>query len=207
MEIFITESQFNKLLSEEKRNFISSVFDKSGQSVKRIIRNVKKQYKLDFTYLSSYGAVIGGFMMPIEEYLHGTFPKLNEGQISLICFGLIMTFFASNEEKLNKVLGIIKDEGLTKFFDIALAKAYDLRDSFANFMDSLKLSLPTMTHALAYSFIIPVLPILVNVVSQSDGRMENIGMIVKAILTYTALSTSSKLLEEILSKIVKRLKS
>lgn len=207
MEIIVTESQLNRILSEEKSNMISSVFNNSTSSLKRILRDVKRQYKLDFTYLVSYGAIIGGFMRPIEEYLHDSYPKLNQSEISLICFGLIMTFFASNEEKLKKTLKIIKDEGLVNIFNLALEKSYDLRDSFINFLDSLKLSLPKMTHALAYSFLIPLLPIITNVITQDDGRMDNVSMLVKAILTYTSLSISSMTLEEILKKIIKRFKS
>ena len=207
MEIILTESQLDRILTEERTEIISSALDKSKETTKRIINKVKEQYNIDFAYLSSYGAIIGGFIRPIQEYLNGVYPQLNDREVSLICFGLIMTFFSTNKEKLNKVLKTIKEEKLVTFFDIALRKAYDLRDAFSDFLESLKVSIPTMTHALAYAFIIPVLPLLYDVVSQGEGKAEKIGMLVKAFLTYKLLSISSKTLEEVLEKIIKRFRS
>ena len=127
MEIILTEAQLNRILTEEKSNIISSILDKSDSAVKKIVKNVKNQYKLDFKFLSTYGAIIGGFAGPVEEYLRGLYPNLDEKDISLICFGIIMTFFSSNTEKLGKVLDLIKENVLRNYFDIALRKSYYLK--------------------------------------------------------------------------------
>ena len=40
------------------------------------------------------------------------YSNLSESDITLICFGITLTFFSSNKEKLHKVLEIIKEKKL-----------------------------------------------------------------------------------------------
>ena len=135
MDILLTESQYIKLLVEEKGGEVKSSISKSSKVVKEIIKDVKSKHGIDFTFAATWGAVIGGFVGPITEYLHGTYTNLSKSDISLITFGIILTFFSSNTEKLNKILQLIKKEKLVTFFDRGLMKAYDLKDAFFSFLE------------------------------------------------------------------------
>jgi hypothetical protein len=130
MDILLTESQYIKLILEKKNDEVESSFSNSKSLVQDIIKDVKSKHGIDFTFAGTWGAVLGGFMGPINDYLHGTYSDLSKSDISLISFGILLTFFSSNEEKLNKVLKIIKKEKLITFFDRGMMKAYDLKDAF-----------------------------------------------------------------------------
>jgi len=207
MEIILTEAQLNRILTEEKSNIISSILDKSDSAVKRIVKNVKNQYKLDFKFLSTYGAIIGGFAGPVEEYLRGLYPNLDEKDISLICFGIIMSFFSSNTEKLGKVLDLIKENGLRTYFDRALRKSYDLKDAFTEFLESLNVTFSSVGNAMAFAFIIPMVSVIYDITTQEGNVGLNVEMLIKSILSYKVLSASSETLSELFSKMIKRFRS
>lgn len=207
MEIILTETQLNRILTEEKSNIISSILGRSEETARRIVKNVKNQYKLDFKFLSTYGAIIGGFAGPIEDYLRGLYPNLDEKDISLICFGIIMTFFSSNTEKLGKVLDLIKENGLRTYFDRALRKSYDLKDAFTEFLESLNVTFSNVGSAMAFSFVIPMLSLIYDIATQEGNVGLNVEMLLKSILTYKVLSASSETLSELFSKMIKRFRS
>jgi len=207
MEIILTENQLNRILTESRDSLISSILGKSEDTAKRIVRNVKNQYKLDFKFVSTYGAIIGGFAGPVEDYLRGLYPNLDEKDISLICFGIIMTFFSSNTEKLGKVLDLIKENGLRTYFDRALRKSYDLKDSFTEFLDSLNVTFSSVGNAMAFTFIIPMLSLIYDIATQEGNTGMNVEMLIKSILTYKVLSASSETLSELFDKMIKRFRS
>jgi hypothetical protein len=207
MEIILTENQLNRILTESRGSLISSILGKSEDTAKRIVRNVKNQYKLDFKFVSTYGAIIGGFAGPVEDYLRGLYTNLDEKDISLICFGIIMTFFSSNTEKLGKVLDLIKENGLRTYFDRALRKSYDLKDSFTEFLDSLNVTFSSVGNAMAFTFIIPMLSLIYDIATQEGNTGMNVEMLIKSILTYKVLSASSETLSELFDKMIKRFRS
>lgn len=207
MEIILTEDQLNRILTEARSNVILSILGKSEETAKRIIKNVKRQYKLDFKFVSTYGAIIGGFAGPVEDYLKGMYPNLDEKDVSLICFGIIMTFFSSNTEKLGKVLDLIKENGLRTYFDRALRKSYDLKDAFTEFLNSLNVTFSSIGNAMAFTFIIPMLSLIYDIATQEGNTGLNVEMLIKSILTYKVLSASSETLSELFDKMIKRFRS
>lgn len=207
MEIILTEDQLNRILTESRSNLISSILGKSEDTARRIIGNVKNQYKIDLKFVSTYGAIIGGFAGPVEDYLKGLYPNLDEKDISLICFGIIMTFFSSNTEKLGKVLDLIKENGLRTYFDRALRKSYDLKDAFTEFLNSLNVTFSNVGNAMAFSFIIPMLSLVYDIATQEGNDGLNVGMLIKSILGYKVLSASSGTLTELFDKMIKRFRS
>ena len=140
MDLILTESQFIKLLKEEKQEELHQVFNESRKFTKNLIKDVKNQYGIDFKFALTWGSVIGGFVGPISRYMEGKYTNLSQSEINLICFGIILTFFFDNKEKLKEVLEIIKEKKLVTFFDRALMKAFDLKDAFLNFLSSLNLT-------------------------------------------------------------------
>jgi hypothetical protein len=206
MDIILTESQYLKILVERNEKQILNVFEKSKDFTKKIFDDVKKQFGIDFTFLGTWGSVIGGFSGPIASYLEGHYPNLDEQDITLITFGIILTFFSSNKEKLNKVLQLIKEKGIITFFDRALLKAYDLRDAFVGFLESLNLTISKVSNMLAYCFLIPLVPLLKEI-SDLDLSKDQIDLIVSGIGHYAGVAGMSKVIESMVSSILKRFKS
>jgi hypothetical protein len=206
MDIILTESQYLNLLVERNENKIFSVFEKSRDFAKKIFNDVKKQFGIDFTFLGTWGSVIGGFSGPIASYLEGHYTNLDKQDITLITFGIILTFFSSNKEKLNKVLQLIKEKGIVTFFDRALLKAYDLRDAFFGFLESLNLTMSKVSNMLAYCFLIPLVPLLKELADLNLSK-DQVDLVVSGIGHYAAVSGMSKVIESMVSSILKRFKS
>lgn len=206
MDIILTESQYIQLLIERNENKIASVFEKSKDFTKKLINDIKNQYNIDFTFLGTWGSVIGGFAGPIAKYMEGTYPNLTEQDIILITFGIVLTFFSSNKEKLNKVLHLIKEKGIITFFDRALLKAYDLKDAFVGFLDSLNVTMSKVSNMLAYCFLIPLVPLLKDV-SDLNLSKDQIELVITGVSHYGMVTAGSKVTESIVKSILNRFKT
>jgi len=206
MNVLITETQYIKILKENKENEIEQIFSSSKEFTNKIVSDVKKQYNLDFTFMVTWGSVIGGFARPIAQYMEGLYPNLTQDDISLIMFGIILTFFSSNKEKLNKVLSIIKEKKLVTFFDRALLKAYDLRDAFFGFLESLNITFSKVSNMISYCFLIPLAPLLLDLI-RLDLNEEQINLIAMGISHYTTSVVGSKLIVRLVKKMIDRFKN
>ena len=80
------------------------------------------------------------------------YSNLSESDITLICFGITLTIFSTNKEKLHKVLEIIKEKKLITFFDRAMIKSYELRDAMFNFLENVILISPVSDTVIAFQY-------------------------------------------------------
>lgn len=204
MDLILTESQFIKLLKEEKQEELHQVFNESRKFTKNLIKDVKNQYGIDFKFALTWGSVIGGFVGPISRYMEGKYTNLSQSEINLICFGIILTFFFDNKEKLKEVLEIIKEKKLVTFFDRALMKAFDLKDAFLNFLSSLNLTFSKVSNMMAYTFLVPVVPLLLELPDLSE---EQISLISTGVGHYMGSLFSSKIVSEVIQKMIERFRS
>lgn len=206
MDIILTESQYISILLERNEKDIAKKFIDAKQKLKEILSDVQKQFNLDFTFLGTWGSIIGGFIGPISSYMEGKYPNLSHTDISLICFGIILTFFSDNREKLRKVLELIKETGIVTFFDRAINKAYDLRDAFFSFLESLNITFSNVSNMIAYTFLVPLVP-LIEKVAQMDLTESQINLIIVGITHYTGVMFGSKIIKALVTKMIERFKS
>ena len=206
MKVLITESQYLQILRENKENEIEETFSNSKDFAKKIISDTKKQYNIDFSFLATWGSVIGGFVGPISKYMEGRYPNLSETDITLITFGIILTFFSNKKEKLGKVLEIIKEKKLITFFDRALMKAYDLKDAFFNFIESLNITFSKVSNMIAYTFLVPLVP-LIKEISEMNLNSDQIELLAMGLSHYTGGIIASKVVTLLVTKMIERFKS
>jgi hypothetical protein len=206
MDIILTESQYIKVLQESKENAMLDIFTDSKNFTKKIIKDVKKQFGIDFVFLGTWGSVIGGFVGPVSKYMSGRYPNLTETDITLISFGIILTFFSTNKEKLREVLELIKEKKLITFFDRALSKSYDLRDALFGFLESLNLTFSKVSNMIAYTFLVPLVPILKDIADLSVGEKQ-INLIAMGIGHYLGGIFTSHMVYMLVKKIIERFKS
>jgi hypothetical protein len=206
MDIILTESQYIKVLQESKENAMANIFTDSKRFTKKIIKNVKEQFGIDFLFLGTWGSVIGGFVGPISKYMNGRYPNLTETDITLISFGIILTFFSNNKEKLREVLELIKEKKLITFFDRALTKSYDLRDALFGFLESLNLTFSKVSNMIAYTFLVPLVPILKDISDLSVDEKQ-IKLISMGIGHYLGGIFTSQIIYKLVKKIINRFKS
>lgn len=206
MDIILTESQYIKILKEAKENEIEKKFSDSREFTKNILLNAKKQFGIDFTFLATWGSVIGGFVSPVSKYMQGMYPNLTDTDITLISFGIILTYFSSNKEKLQKVLQLIKEKKLITFFDRALDKIYELKEAFFGFLESLNITFSKVSNMIAYTFLVPLVPLLKDIaeLSLNESQIKLIGM---GIGHYAGGIIASNTIYHLVKKIIDRFKS
>lgn len=206
MNIVITESQYKKLLLEESSNKILGTLKGLKNMVSNVLEKTQKQTKIDLEFLLTWGATIGGFVGPVSDFIDGKFPDVNDMEKSLLLTGVILTYFSSNKEKLNKILVLIKEKGLVKTFDEVLKKTDKLEKTFLSFVDSLGITVKNLSNMLAYSFLIPILPKLYQM-STTEFTNEDISELSKRLLSFGIINLSGETVKEILGKIVSRFKN
>jgi undecaprenyl pyrophosphate phosphatase UppP len=203
MNIVLTESQYIKILGESVSNEVKEKIESSETLIRSIVQDLKKKFNLDFSFLLTWGAVLGGFISPVSQYINDKHPELSTTDISLITMGVIMTYFFNNKKKLSGLLELIKENGLVNEFDDALDKAQVLKDAFLEFMRSLGSLTSSIGNMLAYAFLIPILPTLVAM-TQSGVSEAKVQFILKSLLGYVGVITSSTTLQKIIEKMLKR---
>jgi hypothetical protein len=203
MDIILSEHQYSKLLTEEKKSEVSQSVSESKKFVKDVISDIKTQYKIDFSFALTWGAAIGGFVGPIARYMEGKYPSLTHSDITLLSFACILTYFSSNKDKLSKVLDLIKEKKLVTYFQQMLMKSEDLKESFFGFLSSLNVTFSKVGNMLAYTFLVPLVPMLKHV-ADMDLPKDQLDLLIKSIIGYAAVLTSSVVVRDVVEKIIKR---
>ena len=203
MDIILSEHQYSKLLTEEKKSEVSQSVSESKKFVKDVISDIKTQYKIDFNFALTWGAAIGGFVGPIARYMEGKYPSLTHSDITLLSFACILTYFSSNKDKLSKVLDLIKEKKLVTYFQQMLMKSEDLKESFFGFLSSLNITFSKVGNMLAYTFLVPLVPMLKHV-ADMDLPKDQLDLLIKSIIGYAAVLTSSVVVRDVVEKIIKR---
>jgi hypothetical protein len=203
MNIIITESQYKYILLEESTNSIGKTLKELKTFTSRVLKSTEKQIGLDLEFLITWGTTIGGFIKPISDFIKDESINISDTDLFLILSGIILTYFSSNKEYLNKVLLKIKENGLVGVFDKVLSKTENLEKAFLSFIDSLGVSIHKSSNMLAYAFLIPIIPNLYEMSSRSLNPNE-LNEMVKRIMSFGGISLSGVLIKELIQGIVKR---
>jgi hypothetical protein len=109
MKIIISESQYKKILLEERQNSLLGKLKELKSFFKKVSEETKNQVGLDLNFLTTWGVTIAGFVKPVSDFIGGKFPEMTSTDLSLITTGIILTYYHSNKEMLGKVLNKIKE--------------------------------------------------------------------------------------------------
>jgi hypothetical protein len=204
--ILITEEQKRRLLSEESGNNFGDVIKQNYEFVKKIVNDSSKQIGINLEFLITWGATIGGFVGPLEDFLAGKHPELSDLEISLILMGVISSYYIDNKTFVSKIYNKIKEEGLIKPFKTVLKKSEELKEVFLDFIASLGVSLHKITNIMSYTFIIPLIPMLFNLAKGEPNSVEPLH-IAERLSGFGLLTISGILLKELINKLIKRFRS
>lgn len=206
ISILISESQKKKILLEASGGQFVDVIKKNYNRVKEIIQESSEQIGLNLQFLITWGASIGGFVGPVEDFVRGEFPEINDLQISLILTGVIASYYIDNKEMINKIFIKIKEEGLSEVFKKVLNKTDTFLSVFLDFISSLGVTFHKITNMLSYTFIIPLLGTLYNVSKNMSITSQEINELVLRISSFGLLTVSGIIVKQLVTKIVKRFK-
>jgi hypothetical protein len=204
--ILINENQKRRLILEGGGDFIVESLSKNYDFVKKVIKDSSSQIGLNLEFLVSWGATIGGFVGPLEEFLRGVEPSLSDLEVSLILTGIISSYYLDNKEYVKKIIDTIKEKGLYKPFKKVLTKSKEFKSVFSDFIVSLGITLHKVTNILSYTFILPLLPILYKMVTETNISSSEISGLSKRLIGFGLLTVSGLVLKQLISKIAKRFK-
>jgi hypothetical protein len=204
--ILITEEQKRRLLSEESGSKLGDVIKQNYEFVKKIVNDSSKQIGINLEFLITWGATIGGFVGPLEDFLSGQYPELSDLEISLILMGVISSYYIDNKTFVTKIYEKIKEEGLIQPFKTVLNKSKELKEVFLEFIGSLGVTLHKVTNIMSYTFIIPLIPMLYNLAKGDPNSVEPLH-IAQRLSGFGLLTISGIILKELINKLIKRFQS
>ena len=167
---------------------------------------MNENYKLNFEFLITWGASIGGFISPISEFLQGRFPEISDLDLSLILTGIIAVNYIDNRKSVEKVLKLIREEGLSDIFKVGLDKSIELKEVMFKFLESLNITLFKITKMMSYAFIIPILVMLYTMVINKQINESDAKEITLRILGSGLVNVGGIMIKDLISKLITRFK-
>lgn len=206
LKVVISESQ-KRLIVESVSENMKSIQDESVELTKKIVSDTYKQTGINLSMLLTWGASIGGFISPVSQWLQGKNPELSDGDISLILVSVISVIFYENKEIIKNLVKQLKERNLLNYFKLTLKKAKDLESTFLAFIKSLNIVSFNMLSMLSYAFLVPLLPLIYDMVSQKHFTMSDVEMIARSIAGYGLITTGGNFLKHVIEKLLKRFSS
>ena len=206
MDFLITESQLKTILNEEKSSKIVDSLKYLNSFTKELIIKAKKDWDLDFKFLTTFGTAIGGFAAPLNHFIRTGDFELTDSQITLILIGIVALYYYNNKSALMKIIQIIKSEGIEKEFNRVLLKSKELKKSFVKFMTRINKTMSDTFSIMKFAFLIPIISddIMETLIGSSDVKTATT-LIVKRLLAYGAITLSSEVLSNVIEGILKKL--
>jgi hypothetical protein len=206
MRIIITESQKRMILLENIGEDLGSIIKQNAERVKKLVSEVQTQIGMNLQFLLTWGAGIGGFMGPVEDFVRGRFPELTDLQVFLIILGVISTHLIENKELNKKILDKIKEDGILKQFKISSKKTNELKSVFSDFVESLGVTFHRITNMLSYTFIIPIIPMIYQLVTDGLVTNSDLKSLATRVIAFTGSTISGILFKDLITKMVRRFK-
>lgn len=199
MKVILTESQYKKILLENYKNKVGGTLTKLHQFSTKVVGDASRQLGFDFRFLLSYGAGIGAILDSVYEFLEGNLDGLNPTEIAgLAVMAVGVVFFESKDyrRQLNK----IDESDLTDELNVAINYTEKLRDKFSHLLKILGMSIHRTSNIISYAFLIPLLSILIQVITEYGINSEQFEMFVESFLISGVIAVEGVTIRDILFK-------
>ena len=204
MDILINENQKRFLIVEN----LSDKFAKDTKNLfditKKVLSDSSKQLKMNMEFLLTWGASIGGFMGPLNQYLNGQYPELSSVDSALILTVVISILYYDNKSTIKEILEKIKEKGLSKEFISTLNKGKELKQVFLDFVTTLNLTTHKISNIMSYTFIIPLLPMIYDMVQSGTINPDDASKISDRLAGFGFLTVGGNALKEFIENIIKK---
>lgn len=164
---------------------------------KKVLNDFDKFWNLNLKLLSTWGAALGGIMLPTKNWIEQKYPDLSYEQVILVLMGSIIGFFYDNEYFINTILKKIKKEGLLEEFKYASLVSQKLMDSLYSLLEKVDFNSRDNVDYVSFAFVLPILNDLKKSVSQ-----ENLDELTKKIISSGVVLSSSSKVRFFLSKLL-----
>jgi len=206
MDFLINENQLRLILTESDKSSFRQSLGKMNVFTQNLVNRVKKKFGLNLKLLSTWGTSVGGLVLPLDNFIKTGNFQLDENQTALVLLGVISIIYFDNKNLIKKILPKIKEEKIEKEFEYVLEKGLHLRRAFVQFLLSLDISLRSITELLSYSFLIPIILDIQNLVRGSADLETSVENILERLVISGFVLVAYEGLHEILKKVANRLK-
>lgn len=189
------------LLESQTTSLGKDLIEMHNQMVK-ILEDCYQVWKLNAKFLVTWGASLGGLILPLKNWIETNHPELSYEHVILLLLGISSNFFYDNEVFIKKVLKKIHQEGLVDVFKKIFKKTKELKKSLEELLSGLKNFTIDMSSIVSYAFILPILSDLVNLFNEGDFE-ENVQLITTRILASGVVLISGVSLSNLLTKLFK----
>jgi hypothetical protein len=205
MEFLINESQLKLILQEQDQSKMSDYMKELYSFTSNIINKVRKTYGLNLKLLLTWGASVGGLVMPLDNFIRSGRFDITDEQVALLLVGVACTYFYDNENALKKILSKIKEEGLEDIFKEVLLKGKNLKDSFTKFIKSSKVTINSTLDIITYAFLIPIITDIQSLITSGEDIQTVSMKVAKRLVASGVVLVGQLVLTEIIKKIIKKL--
>lgn len=205
MNYLISESQMQLIITESFKERFSDNMKQLNEIAKKVIDDVQTVYKLNFKFLLTWGASIGGMIGPLKSWVEGNIPNLSEYEVSLLVLGAVAQFYYDNDRKLKNLYKKILERGLESEFELVQIKADELKRAFTDFVSMLAISSTSMINTMSYAFILPILEDLYHLSIGADNTQALIQLIGKRLVASGVMVVTGSVLLNLIKKLIQKL--
>lgn len=205
MKIVLTENQYQKLYLIESKNSLVDYLKDLKEFADTVIDRTKNDIGINLKMLTIWGAGVGGIIVPLNELIQNGNFNITESQTALILCATAAILFDESKSNIKRLLQEIAQQGITNVFSEVFKKGSKLKKVFINFISSLNMTLYNVTNIMSYAFLIPLLPIFLEI-SNKGFNYETVKEIVIRLSSFGITSLSANLLREVISKLLNRFK-
>jgi hypothetical protein len=203
MKVVLTESQYRAILLNESRDEFTNYLSNLKEFAETVITKTEQDLKINLNMLLIWGAGVGGVMAPLNDFIMSGNFNLNEFQVASILCATSAILFNESKSTIKTLVDYIKKQGVFEVFSQVLKKGTKLRQVFFKFIESLNMTMYTISNIMSYSFIIPILPIIWEM-SQSGIKGNDVKEIIVRLMSFGLVSVSGNALKELITKLVAR---
>jgi hypothetical protein len=206
MDFLINEMQLKIILTEQDKSKMNDYMKKLYSFTSDIIEKTKEQYGLNLKLLLTWGASVGGIVMPLDNFIRTGNFNLTDGQKTLVLVGVAASLFYDNYRTIKQIREKIKEEGIWETFEEILSKAKQLRKVFVKFLKSLNTTLGGSFDIIKYTFLIPIITDIQSIAVNTKDIENTAILISERLIASGVIIVTSIVLTEVINKIIKRLK-
>lgn len=199
MKVILTESQYKKILLENYKNKVGGTLTKLHNFSTKVVGDASRQLGFDFRFLLSYGAGIGAILDSVYEFLEGNFDGLSPTEIAGIAVMAVGVVFFEGKD-YRKQLNKVDDLDLTNELNIAVKYTEKLKSKFSHLLKVLGMSIHRTSNIISYAFLIPLLSILIQVITEYGLNSEQFEMFVESFLISGVIAVEGVTIRDILFK-------
>ena len=205
MDFLINESQLRTILQEQDQSKMSDYMKEMYSYTSNLVDKAKSVYGLNLKLLLTLGASVGGFVMPLDNFIKSGRFDLTDTQQTLILVGIACSVFYDNSRALKLIYKKIKEQGLEEVFKEVLTKSKNLKNSFSKFLSSANITISSSLDLVAYSFLIPIITDILEIV-QNGANIESASKtIAKRLIASGVVIVSQTVLSDTIKRIIKKI--